>query len=42
MFATLNHCVDHLPTDKPRYLMGVGKPSDLVGAVKRGWISLIA
>ena len=36
MFATLDHCVGHLPAGKPRYLMGVGKPSDLVGAVKRG------
>ena len=36
MFATLDHCVDPLPADKPRYLMGVGKPADLVGAVKRG------
>ena len=36
MFATLDHCVTPLPADKPRYLMGVGKPSDLVGAVKRG------
>ncbi len=25
-----------LPADKPRYLMGVGKPDDIVGAVKRG------
>ncbi len=36
MFATLNHCVGHLPTDKPRYLMGVGKPDDLLGGVERG------
>ncbi|HEY1124587.1 MAG TPA: tRNA guanosine(34) transglycosylase Tgt [Sphingobium sp.] len=36
MFACLDHCVDHLPTDKPRYLMGVGKPDDIVGAVERG------
>ncbi|MBY0355697.1 MAG: tRNA guanosine(34) transglycosylase Tgt [Rickettsiales bacterium] len=36
MFSVLNHCVPCLPTDKPRYLMGVGKPSDLVGAVARG------
>ena len=36
MFACLDHCVDHLPTDKPRYLMGVGKPTDIVGAVERG------
>ncbi len=36
MFSTLDHCVDHLPTDRPRYLMGVGKPEDIVGAVARG------
>jgi queuine tRNA-ribosyltransferase len=36
MFACLDHCVDHLPTHKPRYLMGVGKPDDIVGAVERG------
>jgi queuine tRNA-ribosyltransferase len=28
--------VPHLPDDRPRYLMGVGKPADLVGAVMRG------
>ncbi|MBO9671377.1 MAG: tRNA guanosine(34) transglycosylase Tgt [Sphingobium sp.] len=36
MFACLDHCVGHLPADKPRYLMGVGKPDDIVGAVERG------
>lgn len=36
MFGCLDHCVDHLPTDRPRYLMGVGKPDDIVGAVERG------
>ena len=36
MFATLDVTVPHLPGDRPRYLMGVGKPSDLVGAVLRG------
>jgi len=36
MFETLDFTVPHLPTDKPRYLMGVGKPSDIVGAVLRG------
>jgi queuine tRNA-ribosyltransferase len=36
MFACLDHCVDHLPDDRPRYLMGVGKPDDIVGAVERG------
>lgn len=36
MFATLEATVPFLPQDKPRYLMGVGKPADLVGAVLRG------
>lgn len=36
MFAALDVTTPHLPTDKPRYLMGVGKPEDLVGAVARG------
>ncbi len=36
MFATLDEVVPALPTDKPRYLMGVGKPEDLIGAVERG------
>jgi queuine tRNA-ribosyltransferase len=36
MFATLDVTTPHLPQDRPRYLMGVGKPSDLVGAVARG------
>jgi queuine tRNA-ribosyltransferase len=36
MFATLDFAPDMLPPDKPRYLMGVGKPDDLVGAVERG------
>ena len=36
MFEVLDHTVPHLPDDKPRYLMGVGKPDDLVGAVMRG------
>ncbi len=36
MFATLDVTVRHLPEDRPHYLMGVGKPSDLVGAVQRG------
>jgi len=36
MFACLDHCVGHLPAEKPRYLMGVGKPDDIVGAVERG------
>jgi queuine tRNA-ribosyltransferase len=36
MFGCLDFATDMLPTDKPRYLMGVGKPDDIVGAVKRG------
>jgi queuine tRNA-ribosyltransferase len=36
MFAVLDFTVPALPEDAPRYLMGVGKPADLVGAVKRG------
>jgi queuine tRNA-ribosyltransferase len=36
MFKTLDFTVPFLPEDKPRYLMGVGKPDDLVGAVERG------
>jgi queuine tRNA-ribosyltransferase len=36
MFATLDFAPGQLPFDKPRYLMGVGKPDDLVGAVERG------
>ncbi|MGJ3648590.1 tRNA guanosine(34) transglycosylase Tgt [Sphingomonas sp. GlSt437] len=36
MFACLDYAPSQLPTDKPRYLMGVGKPDDIVGAVERG------
>jgi queuine tRNA-ribosyltransferase len=36
MFSVLDYTPDFLPSDKPRYLMGVGKPSDIVGAVARG------
>jgi queuine tRNA-ribosyltransferase len=36
MFDTLDVTVPPLPVDRPRYLMGVGKPDDLVGAVLRG------
>lgn len=36
MFDCLDYTPDFLPTDKPRYLMGVGKPDDIVGAVARG------
>jgi queuine tRNA-ribosyltransferase len=36
MFDVLEATVPHLPHDRPRYLMGVGKPDDIVGAVLRG------
>ncbi|WP_298836217.1 tRNA guanosine(34) transglycosylase Tgt [uncultured Roseobacter sp.] len=36
MFGCLDFAPDQLPADKPRYLMGVGKPDDIVGAVARG------
>src|SRR5690606_24655754 len=36
MFGVLDYAPGQLPADKPRYLMGVGKPDDLVGAVARG------
>jgi queuine tRNA-ribosyltransferase len=36
MFGTLDYTVPMLPSDRPRYLMGVGRPGDIVGAVKRG------
>jgi queuine tRNA-ribosyltransferase len=36
MFGVLDYAPGQLPHDRPRYLMGVGKPDDLVGAVERG------
>ena len=36
MFGCLDFAPEQLPVDKPRYLMGVGKPDDIVGAVARG------
>ncbi len=36
MFRVLDYAPGFLPADKPRYLMGVGKPDDIVGAVQRG------
>ena len=36
MFKVLDDIVPLMPKDKPRYLMGVGTPSDILGAVKRG------
>ena len=36
MFKVLDHITNLMPDKKPRYLMGVGTPSDILGAVKRG------
>jgi len=36
MFKVLDATMPHLPQAKPRYLMGVGKPDDIIGAVMRG------
>ncbi len=36
MFKVLDKIVPNMPRNKPRYLMGVGTPSDILGAVKRG------
>jgi len=36
MFNILNETVNYMPKNKPRYLMGVGTPSDILGAVKSG------
>ena len=36
MFGVLDYATGQLPADRPRYLMGVGKPDDIVGAVQRG------
>ena len=36
MFEILSETVDYLPKNKPRYLMGVGTPSDILGAVNEG------
>ena len=36
MLSVLDYAAPSLPEDKPRYLMGVGKPTDIVGAVERG------
>ena len=36
MIRVLDHTAHQLPSDKPRYVMGIGKPQDLVEAVKRG------
>ncbi|WP_108673545.1 tRNA guanosine(34) transglycosylase Tgt [Candidatus Fokinia solitaria] len=36
MFSVLDYITECLPENKPRYLMGVGTPSDIIGAVERG------
>ena len=36
MFSVLDNIKTYMPEDKPRYLMGVGTPTDILGAVKRG------
>jgi queuine tRNA-ribosyltransferase len=36
MFCVLSEITPELPADKPRYLMGVGKPDDILGAIERG------
>ena len=36
MFEVLDFTVPYLPQERPRYLMGVGKPGDIIGAVLRG------
>jgi len=36
MFAMLDATTGHLPVDRPRYLMGVGRPEDILGSVARG------
>jgi queuine tRNA-ribosyltransferase len=36
MFDTLDTTLPHFPSDRPRYLMGVGTPDDIIGAVARG------
>ncbi|OJX54686.1 tRNA guanosine(34) transglycosylase Tgt [Devosia sp. 66-22] len=36
MFRVLSEITPDLPTDKPRYLMGVGKPDDILGGIERG------
>ena len=36
MFEVLDDIKEYIPEDKPRYLMGVGTPADILGAVKRG------
>ena len=36
MMDTIEYCTEFLPSSQPRYLMGVGKPTDIIKAVRRG------
>ena len=36
MYEQIDYCIDYLPTEKPRYLMGVGEPEDILEGVERG------
>jgi queuine tRNA-ribosyltransferase len=36
MFSVIDNIKEYMPDEKPHYLMGVGTPSDILGAVKRG------
>lgn len=36
MYKQIDYCIDYLPQDKPRYLMGVGEPEDILEGVERG------
>ena len=36
MFETIEFTTPHMQADKPRYLMGVGKPADIIGGIARG------
>ena len=36
MYAAIDYSIPHLPKDKPRYLMGVGEPADIIEGVIRG------
>ena len=40
MRAMTKYCCDHLPEDKPRYLMGVGTPRDLIESVALGVVDM--
>ena len=36
LFSILDYTLDMLPENKPRYIMGIGKPIDIIGAIERG------